>query len=92
MDSWRRAALINAYKFKEHKVVEDLNIWDRRYQQIKQLWGLNPDSKLMQYSDLVKSGDVLDFELISCCEGLKYVNEQNSPHYHGIVDFLVRIK
>lgn len=43
-----------------HSIVEELNVWERRYQQIQQLWSLNPDSKLMQYSDLVKSGDVLD--------------------------------
>ena len=32
------------------------------------------------------------FELISCCEGLEYDNEQNNPHYHGIIEFLVRRK
>jgi 2-polyprenyl-3-methyl-5-hydroxy-6-metoxy-1,4-benzoquinol methylase len=38
----------------------NLNVWDQRYQQIKQLWSLNPDSKLMQYFNLVELGDVLD--------------------------------
>ena len=60
MDGQGRATMIKAYNFKEHCIVEDLDIWDERYQQIKQLWSLNPDAKLMQYFDLVKSGDVLD--------------------------------
>ena len=33
-----------------------------------------------------------DFELISCCEGLEFDNEKDNPHYHGIIEFLVRKK
>lgn len=33
-----------------------------------------------------------DFEIICCCEGLEYDNEQSNPHYHGIVEFMVRKK
>jgi len=36
------------------------NVWEKTYQNTKQLWGSNPDSKLMQYFDLIKRGNLLD--------------------------------
>jgi cyclopropane fatty-acyl-phospholipid synthase-like methyltransferase len=33
-----------------------------------------------------------EFELICCCEGIEYDNEANNPHYHGIIEILVRKK
>lgn len=33
-----------------------------------------------------------EFELISCCEGLEFDDEENNPHYHGIIELLVRRK
>ena len=44
----------------KQNVIKDFNGWDRRYLQTKQLWTRRPDSKLMQYFDLVKMGEVLD--------------------------------
>lgn len=40
--------------------MENNNIWEKSYQNTKQLWSSNPDSKLMQYFDLIKKGDLLD--------------------------------
>lgn len=36
------------------------NVWEKGYQNTKQLWSSNPDFRLMQYIDLVKKGNVLD--------------------------------
>ena len=36
------------------------NAWEKSYQNTKQLWGSNADSKLMQYFDLIKKGNLLD--------------------------------
>ena len=36
------------------------NVWEKSYQNTKQLWSSNPDSKLMQYFDLIKRGNLLD--------------------------------
>lgn len=33
-----------------------------------------------------------EFELICCCEGIEYDNEENNPHYHGVIEFFVRKK
>ena len=35
-------------------------MWDKSYKNTKQLWGFDPDMKLMQYFDLIKIGNVLD--------------------------------
>ena len=40
--------------------MENNNVWEKSYQNIKQLWGSDPDSKLMQYFDLIKRGNLLD--------------------------------
>lgn len=42
------------------ETVENNNVWEKSYQNTKQLWGTNPDSKLMQYFSLIRKGNVLD--------------------------------
>ncbi len=37
----------------------DINVWEKSYQNTKQLWSSNPDAKLMQYFDLIKKGDMV---------------------------------
>ncbi|MFD3157245.1 class I SAM-dependent methyltransferase [Haloimpatiens sp. FM7330] len=36
------------------------NMWEKSYQNTKQLWSSNPDAKLMQYFDLIEKGSLLD--------------------------------
>lgn len=38
----------------------EANIWENAYQNAKQLWGPNPDFRLLQYFDLIDKGRVLD--------------------------------
>ncbi|HWR09872.1 class I SAM-dependent methyltransferase, partial [Sporomusa sp.] len=46
--------------YQKQNLVESFNSWDYRYSQTKQLWTWRSDSKLLQYFDLVKKGNVLD--------------------------------
>lgn len=34
--------------------MESSNVWEQHYQKTKQLWSSNPNSKLLQYIELVK--------------------------------------
>lgn len=38
----------------------EVNVWEKSYQSVKQLWSSKPDAKLMQYFDLIKKGNILD--------------------------------
>jgi len=40
--------------------LENNNVWEKSYQNTKRLWSSNPDSKLMQYFELIKKGNMLD--------------------------------
>ncbi|MTI71226.1 MAG: class I SAM-dependent methyltransferase [Firmicutes bacterium] len=36
------------------------NIWEQRYKELKNLWGIEPEWTLIQYESLVKKGKILD--------------------------------
>lgn len=40
--------------------MEANNMWEKSYRNTMQLWGPNPEPRLMQYFDLIKIGNVLD--------------------------------